>query len=1237
MPIERNRRTTRDMAAALAVLGASSMLVPGALAQSAGKASGVSTVAGSTLATQRASRAALSPIDAARGLAEQGKLVEARAILDRLGGSSRMSSMSAEQRTEAMSLLKDVDSRIRSADPMEIGLQRAEMGVREGDLLLAERQAGSVLGRTQASPDQKIRAKRVLDGVERRRTELTPMIEGMFQQAEADFGAKRYPEAKASVLTLLRSGVKLGSSRASQLESYQLQIVELENKRGAAFDVASVAGLSMTSADEDPENPPLPEVPVASDGASQAQASADPVSEYPNAVVPVGGAPAAGSGSSGAGSSGSGSGGTVWIAGSSGKSDPGSAWPHERGTGPAQQTPRPAPSEPSSNEPAMNEPASGPTSSEPMPAIQMQPATPVAQSASSAQDDLIAMAMRAEAQGLIAQADQAFDQARYAAAVEKYQIALSQFKQYLPPADVTRAERRLAEANQRLGGNVPNDGLASGVVKSIELQQQQARAAFTNEVEQSRAKLAAGDTAKAQDLAARARLTITNAKGAFSEAEFEQYIKTLDDLNKEIDARREAIAVDEAKKREVDLKKKAEIAESNRTADRDRKVSEAIERVRALQVERKYSEALQVVDQALFLNPNDPTALLLKDILRDLTVYDKFNRIQNDKQWGHVNQSLDNENAMVPPLGLMEYPSDWPAKTFGRGELGAFADTPENRRVLASMASTKIPVALTENRFEDVVAFIGKVSNLPIDADWESLAAVGVEKDTPVTIKLPTVSVETALNKILGKVSKDQFAKAGWSVSDGVITVASEEVIRKNRALVIYNIQDLLFEIPNYTEVPQIDLTSVLQQGQGGSGQSPFQGQGNTQQNTPDQIAQRRRERIRQIIDIIQQNVDFEGWKDNGGETGALQELNGSLIITNTPKNHREIVGLLGKLREIRNMQINVETKFLLVNQSWFEQIGFDLDIVFNTGSRQVQTAQNTTPTTRPSDFFNFTPGGNTPVGLQRQVNGQQTALPNQFSPIGAGGNSLGLTQSLAEGDFANSIISRAPALGIAGQFLDDIQVDFLLVATQADRRTVQLTAPRLTFTNGQTANIFVVTQQAFVSDLQPVTGDSAVGFDPTVSVVSEGVTMLIEGVVSSDRRYVTMNVDAGVARIDGFAQQGISAVAGGQLVNSAQTQSFIQLPTITVTRVRTTATVPDEGTLLIGGQRLITEVEVETGVPILSKIPIINRFFTNRLESKEEQTLLILLKPTVIIQSEQEEKAYPGLIDSVRTGVPLR
>jgi type II secretory pathway component GspD/PulD (secretin) len=74
---------------------------------------------------------------------------------------------------------------------------------------------------------------------------------------------------------------------------------------------------------------------------------------------------------------------------------------------------------------------------------------------------------------------------------------------------------------------------------------------------------------------------------------------------------------------------------------------------------------------------------------------------------------------------------------------------------------------------------------------------------------------------------------------------------------------------------------------------------------------------------------------------------------------------------------------------------------------------------------------------------------------------------------------------------------------------------------------------------------------------------------------------------------------------------------------------VPDKGTLLLGGQRLVGEIEKESGVPVLSKIPIINRLFTNRSKVRDEKTLLILIKPTIIIQGEEEEKLFPGLMQA--------
>jgi type II secretory pathway component GspD/PulD (secretin) len=49
-------------------------------------------------------------------------------------------------------------------------------------------------------------------------------------------------------------------------------------------------------------------------------------------------------------------------------------------------------------------------------------------------------------------------------------------------------------------------------------------------------------------------------------------------------------------------------------------------------------------------------------------------------------------------------------------------------------------------------------------------------------------------------------------------------------------------------------------------------------------------------------------------------------------------------------------------------------------------------------------------------------------------------------------------------------------------------------------------------------------------------------------------------------------------------------------------------------------------GVPVLSKIPFLKRLFTNRSTAHDDQVLLILVKPTIIIQREQEQAQFPLL-----------
>ena len=85
-------------------------------------------------------------------------------------------------------------------------------------------------------------------------------------------------------------------------------------------------------------------------------------------------------------------------------------------------------------------------------------------------------------------------------------------------------------------------------------------------------------------------------------------------------------------------------------------------------------------------------------------------------------------------------------------------------------------------------------------------------------------------------------------------------------------------------------------------------------------------------------------------------------------------------------------------------------------------------------------------------------------------------------------------------------------------------------------------------------------------------------------------------------------------------------MPVLEIAEVQTRVSVPDGGTLLIGGQKLGAEVNREAGVPGLSKMPVIGRLFSNRSKVKDQDILLILVKPSIILQEEAEREYFAPL-----------
>jgi hypothetical protein len=258
---------------------------------------------------------------------------------------------------------------------------------------------------------------------------------------------------------------------------------------------------------------------------------------------------------------------------------------------------------------------------------------------------------------------------------------------------------------------------------------------------------------------------------------------------------------------------------------------------------------------------------------------------------------------------------------------------------------------------------------------------------------------------------------------------------------------------------------------------------------------------------------------------------------------------------------------------------------------------------------------------------------------------------------------------------LSDIEAFFFIQAAQGDSRSNILFAPKVTMYNGQTASISDFTQRYLVVGQVPNIAPGAVGFSPLVQPFPDGIFLFVNGVVSADRRYVRLsmspsfmniidvqtftNVNAGGAGIGGGGGGGFGGGgfgggggagggfgglggigggfggggggaggfggggggAGGQAGQRGGGQSgTVQLPVIAQISVSTVVSVPDGGTVLLGGIKRLREGRKMAGVPILNKIPYISRLFKNSGVGRETESIMLMVTPRIIIQEEEEE-----------------
>ncbi len=725
-------------------------------------------------------------------------------------------------------------------------------------------------------------------------------------------------------------------------------------------------------------------------------------------------------------------------------------------------------------------------------------------------------------------------------------------------------------------------------------------------------------------------------------------------LRSELDALAEYVRESERVFNEVRVAElRRQVEETRRTnmqqieENRQRQIDALMRQANQHRKDREFKKAINILRQVTVIDPSYEQARWMMDQLEETLSYVRQRRIRDDQERQTVGVLEDVEESKIPWWETLIYPDDWVERMSRPTRRKPGAEIQDS--LLFGALDQMIPVDFQRKPFGEVIEMLASAHKINLLVNWNDLEVVGVNREVPIDLKLPNeITLKKAITEVLDQAGAG-VVDLGYQVAEGVITVASQDWLDHKTYGAVYDVTDLLMEVPMFADAPTTDLARIKPHARPSQRADMPWLVGDDDDDDPE-FDPRRAERVELIIDTITGTIQPDSWRSKGGSIGVIKEINGQLVVTQNSAAHGQVSALLEKLREQRSLQIGVEARFLIVSSHYLEEMGLDIDIVLNNGNAGLDflsSGDPSSPVSRdpvlgstlllPRSFsrLGFTPGV---PGIGTGTNLGPNGINNSFTapalvPARTGSSRSHMTpvpiQSnvLAYTNPANIVHdisgtlggnTLAPALTIFGSFLDNIQVDFLIRATQADSRNSVLTAPRLVLFNGQRSWVAVTIQTNFVSSLLPVVNVAAAAQLPVTGTINAGAVLDVQAVVTADKRYVTMTLRPGVTRL---ASLDTFQTSGGGTAGDA----FVQLPTLSAQQIKTTVSVPDGGTLLIGGQKLSAETEIEAGVPILSKIPFLKRAYSSRSLVKDEQTLLILIKPTIFIMPEQEALAFPG------------
>jgi general secretion pathway protein D len=386
---------------------------------------------------------------------------------------------------------------------------------------------------------------------------------------------------------------------------------------------------------------------------------------------------------------------------------------------------------------------------------------------------------------------------------------------------------------------------------------------------------------------------------------------------------------------------------------------------------------------------------------------------------------------------------------------------------------------------------------------------------------------------------------------------------------------------------------------------------------------------------LLSQGVDFPP-----GASANYLPSGSKLVVRNTRDNIDVIDALVDAAMGVAPSQVDIQTKFLEINQNNLQELGFSWLLgPFSIGGGVYGSGGgNSAVNSANYPFGNPMAGGYpmSPVGSVRS--GDQAITGNSVDSVLAG--KTGVSDATAPGIFS-----------IAGVFTDP-QFQLVIRALNQKKGIDLMSAPKVTTKSGVKATVKIVNEFIYPRQYDPPQfqqGQPAQGGTTTVNPLTVppptvtpafprdfthedlGVTLEATPKIGPDGYTIDLELHPKVVDFDGFInygapingvgyKEGLFITAAGLPIPSALiptsqnlTTNRIEQPVFSYREVNTFVTVWDGQTVALGGLIREDVQKIQDKVPFLGDIPLAGRLFRSDTDQKLKKNLVIFVTPRIL------------------------